>query len=957
MIMDNSDMESIIHSIEQGEGLDLDTEDFKEICLKLIADVDSNKINLFMLTENLEYLLTNPMPCKRKLGIAIITHVLENIKSDSLNTQQLGLICKFYADRLKDLHDVIPVTLRGILALTRFNNFPDGSATAILSAIFNNIACQQQQQLDRMLIFSVFKALLEKHANELKCMGMDFVYGVLNAIDSERDPKNLLFLFEWLPSFLKTVSLGHLSEDMFEALACYFPVDFRAPPQDPNKVTREDLSKKLCVCLCAVPEFAEHCIPLAIEKLESSLLIAKLDSLELLKEGCQNFEIDAYLQHSSEIWSLIQKELLSCKDLELEKSCIETLNAFIQKLSKGDSATFTNILRDIFDTMAGNLLPGAKYFEVSCKLLIHVAIASKESAVFMVKNVVPILTNSYNIATIPAQKASLLGPLVGFMQAYGHYNTMSHLKETHEIVVVCVKSSIEEDLTLKRAGFESLTRIAKYLPPDSRRTTYENLAILLLKPDFKSRDCVLQCFKTLCEIYPEETTSQILDKLAVTNDVTLDLYLDSWCKIVDIEYFTKTTVEKLTQFAFKNNALNIVPLTYVKTLLEEHEHSPEVIKLIHNNIFDSLIEITLTPNETIDENAELLCVINKILRILIGNLSSNTQITVVGNLLGSIRSVKNKSENVYILLLDGILTRLKRDGHLHYEKTIISDLIEVYFKNPSGFIQQYSSNLLANIINKSPDDEIIGSYLEQIKSKCRECIKANDFDAVTNIAFSITKSLVMKNSHFLAEWEDLLIQLLERSPNAAKGFRIVLDDNCESLNKNSYCNISLFYKQKFFVSISNKLNANYTNEKISFLSAIGYLIEFVPRQVILMQFEKIKKLIILCLEHCQESDVLCILINTIKLFIINKETVMENNMEDFLERILNLSTFEASMNVRLAAIRCLQEYVGRYPVFKLLQFKNPVIKKLGFCIDDKKRFVRREAAKVRSMWFLLDSPE
>lgn len=65
-------------------------------------------------------------------------------------------------------------------------------------------------------------------------MGLDFVYGVISAMDGERDPRNLLLLFNWLPTFLHTVTLGHLCEEMFETIACYFPVDFRAPTQDIN---------------------------------------------------------------------------------------------------------------------------------------------------------------------------------------------------------------------------------------------------------------------------------------------------------------------------------------------------------------------------------------------------------------------------------------------------------------------------------------------------------------------------------------------------------------------------------------------------------------------------------------------------------------------------------------------------------------------------------------------------
>lgn len=65
-------------------------------------------------------------------------------------------------------------------------------------------------------------------------MSFDLVYGVITAMDSERDPKNLKFLFTWLPSFLVNVKLGHLTEEMFEVMACYFPIDFRAPSNDPN---------------------------------------------------------------------------------------------------------------------------------------------------------------------------------------------------------------------------------------------------------------------------------------------------------------------------------------------------------------------------------------------------------------------------------------------------------------------------------------------------------------------------------------------------------------------------------------------------------------------------------------------------------------------------------------------------------------------------------------------------
>jgi len=63
---------------------------------------------------------------------------------------------------------------------------------------------------------------------ELQALGPDFVCGYLSAIDSERDPRNLVYLFERLPKFYQNFPPGHLLEDAFETVSCYFPVDFRS---------------------------------------------------------------------------------------------------------------------------------------------------------------------------------------------------------------------------------------------------------------------------------------------------------------------------------------------------------------------------------------------------------------------------------------------------------------------------------------------------------------------------------------------------------------------------------------------------------------------------------------------------------------------------------------------------------------------------------------------------------
>lgn len=64
---------------------------------------------------------------------------------------------------------------------------------------------------------------------ELIFMGVNFTYIIISSIDGERDPRNLMFLFKLMNKYLKIIPLGHLVEDMFDVLACYFPVDFKTP--------------------------------------------------------------------------------------------------------------------------------------------------------------------------------------------------------------------------------------------------------------------------------------------------------------------------------------------------------------------------------------------------------------------------------------------------------------------------------------------------------------------------------------------------------------------------------------------------------------------------------------------------------------------------------------------------------------------------------------------------------
>lgn len=222
----------------------------------------------------------------RLKGTRFLSDLLRSLPHDLLDEKQLTFITQFYCDRMKDHHSIAPQVVVGLNAIVKMENLSNQSPVLILQQLFANIPCQSQVRGDRANIFTLLQHLSDNYQTELEAMGADFIYGVIQAVEGERDPRNLVFLFEFMPRFIQTYSLRHLNEEMFEVFSCYFPIDFHPSPNDPQAITRDTLAEKLSFCLCASHSFAEFCFPIALEKLEGDSKTGKLDSLHLLVSSC-----------------------------------------------------------------------------------------------------------------------------------------------------------------------------------------------------------------------------------------------------------------------------------------------------------------------------------------------------------------------------------------------------------------------------------------------------------------------------------------------------------------------------------------------------------------------------------------------------------------------------------------------------------------------------------------------
>lgn len=108
--------------------------------------------------------LTNKEVDNREKGMKFFTKILSEIPKDFLTEVQIKFISKFYTDRLKDHHKVIPTVLEGYLYIVDMTHYNVQFSGEYLTILFREVACQSQVRQDRYNIYLTIHKLLQRDA-------------------------------------------------------------------------------------------------------------------------------------------------------------------------------------------------------------------------------------------------------------------------------------------------------------------------------------------------------------------------------------------------------------------------------------------------------------------------------------------------------------------------------------------------------------------------------------------------------------------------------------------------------------------------------------------------------------------------------------------------------------------------------------------------------------------------
>ncbi|XP_017492934.1 PREDICTED: MMS19 nucleotide excision repair protein homolog isoform X2 [Rhagoletis zephyria] len=951
----------------------------KHAATKVSTNIINGVYDISHVVEQMGFALTSPTLEQRVNGTKLLSFVLQGLPKDYLDRKQLEFVADFYTDRLKDQHSVLPAVIDGIHALVEMKELPAECVPKILNTFFKHTSCQSHQRAERGKWFKILKFLAEQYEKELKQMSGDFMYGLINSIDGERDPRNLDFIFTFMPDLIKRFSLLHLGEEMFEIFACYFPIDFTPSREDPSDISRDNLAAKLADCLVASPEFIEWVVPLALEKLESDLVVAKLDSLDLLRKSALKFTPKLLSQHFEPIWTALKNEIFPGGDNTdifsgglvllrtiLEQACstpdishsyqTTVLGTILPHLSDVNQRLYNPSAAIALVCVAGDPLFASGRILNTFLLKLNTKIASTDREG---KEEASTDTSSYN----EEQRIKVYTIIAQLFKIAALRNCLEQLnKETceqiHADVIGVLRLKInsdaqEQNIDLKHAALSVLTESVPVISEPKRALLYKVLLQLVTHDSLELR-CI-ELLELLGACHPVEVQSNCIDVLArnfsiYPNFVKRKVFQHLLPLVVQAA-FTSRVLDLVWYYAFGHDIphdVQLIALEALNMLLNSNDKCLIVELQTNNCLIAKLVALALGPAPltipVLEQIAAALCRIEQ-------HLSVSEQYIIATEYLSQLKL----QSAAHLYVAKGLLGRLHQDITLDdFLEWLLRDLTQVSLStdevdDKKENIRTVARQLLCSLVNRIEENEKNRSNLNKILAMLKNQIKDENAFAVETLAW-LAKGLIVCGSELIAEIIETLTELLDH-PTLASGATTAFEIIAAECDELFLTRVKFLYKQKLFVVVLNKLGAKLEAHSERHLIAFIYVLKSAPHVVQKMNIEKIGPLLFKSLEY-DHTNMLCISLDICERFVAAGDEYFLRHLNHMIPSCLQLAKYQKSMKVRIGALNLLHD-ITKYPTHVLLTHKLDVVLELAVPLDDRKRLVRNAAVRTRNAWYLV----
>uniref|UniRef100_A0A0N5CDT0 MMS19 nucleotide excision repair protein n=1 Tax=Strongyloides papillosus TaxID=174720 RepID=A0A0N5CDT0_STREA len=347
-------------------------EDFANEWYERIVEKKANTLS--DLVESLSEQILSIDIQERINGLDKILSVVKKFDKNFLTEGEVGLLLEFFIAKINDFALEKSCAIEGTrYVLYNNENIPKNCEKEIFQGIFKDANVQSWRVSDRGYLFDIFSFLIqtEERINNLKVLESDVVLAFVTAATGEKDPRLLMKVFKIFLQIVKHFSLGHFVEDMFDVVACYYPVEYTPPDNDTFNITREMLSVACEKCLLSTKSFTSYCHTLIQDRLtesdEDNPLEGKLYDCLFLKKAIGAFGIAGSAPYIKDYFTAFRGIILNPTLKKCQHSIPQEIREVVQFII-GELLNEKERGRNLIKTIIDELLENAEPFIVQAEM-------------------------------------------------------------------------------------------------------------------------------------------------------------------------------------------------------------------------------------------------------------------------------------------------------------------------------------------------------------------------------------------------------------------------------------------------------------------------------------------------------------------------------------------------------------------------------------------------------------
>lgn len=287
---------------------------------ELSSLITTNQLSLLQFIQFLGPTLTSETDLIRSKSVQCLSFTIKKLDLEKLSKHDVTVLIDFYIYKIKDDQLSLQFGLIGISYLVECKGFLTSYIEKVLTVLEKEYQPKKLLAKVRHEGFVILQRILLKFheylATKIELSDL-YVKTFINIASGEKDPRNLLISFELnkkINEWFKFDKSNELQKqfvvDLFDVCFCYFPISFKPPPNDPYKITSEELKIKLRTAIASQSQYANDSFPSLIEKLTSTNPVIRNDTLKTIDLCVENYDALTVEEYWITLWNALKFEVL-----------------------------------------------------------------------------------------------------------------------------------------------------------------------------------------------------------------------------------------------------------------------------------------------------------------------------------------------------------------------------------------------------------------------------------------------------------------------------------------------------------------------------------------------------------------------------------------------------------------------------------------------------------------------